>query len=362
MRFVHIADMHFDSPFSSLKRVDGLGEKRRLEQREVFKKIINYIKENHIEAFFIVGDLYEHEYVRQSTIEYINNLFREIPNTKIYIAPGNHDPMIKKSYYSKFKWNDNVSIFGPKIERIVGEDVDIYGYGFDDFYKTNSGVEEIEIQDKNKANILLVHGSVDSSKLEDRSYNPMSKTKLERLGFSYIALGHIHKSNFKEQEKPSIIYPGSPISFGFDELGEHGMIVGEVTKEKLDIHFIPLDKREFRVLECNISEVKTKEELIQYINEIEGEQNDLYEVILTGKRNFEINLYEIYKLIPKENILKLKDKTIPNFDIQELAKQNNLKGIFIKNMLEKLKQNPEEKEWIEKAIEIGLEALRNEIR
>mgnify|MGYP002627816561 FL=1 len=59
-------------------------------------KIINYIKENNIKYFFIAGDLYEHKHIRKSTIEYINDLFKEIENTQIFIAPGNHDPFLKK--------------------------------------------------------------------------------------------------------------------------------------------------------------------------------------------------------------------------------------------------------------------------
>ena len=86
MKFVHIADMHFDSPFTTLSDKGNLGEKRRLEQRKVFKKVIEYIKENNIKYLFISGDLYEHKYIRRTTIEYINNLFKEIPETKIFIS------------------------------------------------------------------------------------------------------------------------------------------------------------------------------------------------------------------------------------------------------------------------------------
>ena len=53
MKFVHIADMHFDSPFVNLSEKDIMGDLRRLEQRKVFKKIIEYIKENNIKYFFI---------------------------------------------------------------------------------------------------------------------------------------------------------------------------------------------------------------------------------------------------------------------------------------------------------------------
>lgn len=126
MKFVHIADMHFDSPFTNLALAEVLGEERRLEQRRVFKEIIEYIKKEDIEFLFISGDLYEQNYVRLSTIEYINNLFKEIPNTNILISPGNHDPFLKNSFYNNYTWNSNVKIFN-NLEKIAIDNIDIYG-------------------------------------------------------------------------------------------------------------------------------------------------------------------------------------------------------------------------------------------
>ena len=188
MKFVHIADMHFDSPFVNLSEKDILGDLRRLEQRKAFKKVIEYIKENNIKYFFISGDLYEHKYIRQATIEYINQLFQEIPETQIFISPGNHDPYLKNSYYNQFAWNSNVKIFSSQIEKIETPEADIYGYGFDDFYCTNSGIEQIEIENKNKVNILVIHGTIDGANLEEKQYNSMSKKMLEEKGFDYIAI------------------------------------------------------------------------------------------------------------------------------------------------------------------------------
>jgi len=127
VKFIHMADMHFDAVFNLLSERDNLGEKRRLDQREVFNKIIKYIKENNIKYLFISGDLYEQQYVRQSTIEFINTGFKEIIDTKVFIAPGNHDPYLKNSYYNTFSWSENVHIFKNKIERISTEEADIYG-------------------------------------------------------------------------------------------------------------------------------------------------------------------------------------------------------------------------------------------
>ena len=146
MKFIHIADMHFDSPFSNLVGDNTMGEIRRLDQRKAFKEVIEYIKKENIEWLFISGDLYEQKYVRQSTIEYINNLFKEIPNTKIFISPGNHDPFLKNSYYNTYNWNENVKIFADKIEKICFENVNIYGYGFNDFYLEHSKIEEMRVR------------------------------------------------------------------------------------------------------------------------------------------------------------------------------------------------------------------------
>lgn len=359
MKFVHIADMHFDSPFVNLSEKDIMGDLRRLEQRKVFKKIIEYIKENNIKYFFISGDLYEHKYIKQSTIDYINKLFEEIPETNIYIAPGNHDPYTKNSYYNKYNWSKNVKIFGPKVEKIETQDANIYGYGFDDFYCSDSGVENIEIEQTEKPNILIIHGNIDGSTIEDMQYNSMSKKMLEEKGFDYVALGHIHKKDYNTEENQKIVYPGSTISLGFDELGEHGMIVGDVEKNKLETQFIKLDDKQFTKRELNVDNIYSKEELIEKINELEIEENNYVEIILIGNRNFEINKYDLIKYILNNNIIKIKDNTKIAYNLEKLENENTLKGLFIKEMNKKLKnaETEEEKEIIEKSIEIGLASL-----
>ncbi len=356
MKFVHIADMHFDSPFVNLSDKDILGDLRRLEQRKVFKKIIDYIKENKIEYLFISGDLYEHKYIKLSTIEYINNLFKEIPNTKIFIAPGNHDPYIKNSYYNKFNWNQNVKIFNSEIEKIEDGDICIYGYGFNDFYCTNCGIEQLQIEEPNKINILVIHGTLDGASIEEKQYNSISSKILKDKKFDYVALGHIHKADYST----NLVYPGSTISLGFDELGEHGMIVGNLEKEKVQTEFVPLDEETFKEIEIDVTEIISKEELIEKINAIEINNNEYAKIILIGKRNFEINTYDLLKYITEERIIKIKNHTKIAYNLEKIANENTLRGIFAKKMLEKINQpnqTEEEKEIIEKSIEIGMEAL-----
>lgn len=356
MKFVHIADMHFDTPFALLSNKADLGEIRRIDQRRAFKKMIEYIQENHIPYLWIAGDLYDQNYIRQSTIAYINELFSQIPETQIYITPGNHDPYLKNSYYATYNWSKNVKIFSSKIEKIETPEADIYGFGFDDFYCYESAIENIQIENPEKMNIFITHASVDASQQEERNYNAISSKKLKSLGFDYIALGHIHKSNLSD-ENQRILYPGSTIALGFDELGKHGMLVGDITKEKIQIEFIPLDEKEFIEQCLEIDNYQTIEELVEAIQHLVLEEHKLYKLKLVGNRNFEIPIYKLEKMIEQRNILKIKDETKIGYPIEELANDITLKGIFIKEMQKKLKEETQDTEMIEKAIEIGIEIL-----
>lgn len=357
MKFVHLADLHLDAKFDSLSSIDGLPQKRRLEQRKALKDVVEYIKENDIKLFLISGDLYEQNYIRKSSIEYVNKLFEEIPDTQIFIAPGNHDPYIKNSFYSTYTWSKNVHIFNENIEKIDFGDAHIYGFGFTDFYCKQSEIEEIQVEEPDDINILITHGSLDGGSDDLREYNPLRQSKLKQLDFDYIALGHIHKPYYNEEKNQKIFYPGSTISLGFDELGEHGILVGDIEKDELKVKFMTIDPRQYEEKEIDITEMTSNEEVLEKLQNLVLNNENLYKIILVGKRYFTLNIDEIKKLNSRENIVKIKDKTKVGIDIERIAEENNVRGIFVRNMLERKERENLDEDFIEKAIEIGLEVL-----
>ena len=351
MKFVHVADMHFDMPFTVLSK-NGLAEERRLDQRNAFNKMINYIKENNIEYLFIAGDLYENEYVRKSTIEYINNCFKQIPDTKVYIAPGNHDPYIVNSYYNRYEWSENAHIF-TKLDKVSNNNINVYGYGFTEFYSKK--VELPSQLDNSKINILIMHADINGSTKQLGDYNSILETELRNTSFDYIALGHIHKSNFCKEGK--IIYPGSMIAGGFDELGKHGLVVGNINEQtrEVSLEFVELDNKEFVEIDLEVSNIYSKEELIEKVNEFKLDDNKYYKILLKGIKNIEIDANELLKYIDNKNIIKLKDKTKVEYDLEKISKEQSLKGIFVKELLEQM--NTYNKEEILESIYIGLNIM-----
>lgn len=186
-------------------------------------------------------------------------------------------------------------------------------------------------------------------------YNPINKNKLKQLGFDYVALGHIHKLDYQTEQNQTIVYPGSTISMGFDELGKHGFIVGELEKGKLNLTFMPIDNKEFMELEIDITQINDIEILIQEINALLLDENKFYKIILVGKRKFEIDILELMKFITQENIIKIKNKTELDYEIEKMINNSTLKGIFIKQLLNE-KQNYTQDE-INQILEIGLSIM-----
>ena len=352
MKFVHMSDMHFGNTFSSLQLKNNFIQKRILAQKQAFEKTIDYIKQNNIEHFFICGDLYEQNSFVENNglpiIEYCNKKFNEISKTKIWISPGNHDPYIKNSYYQTYSWANNVTIFKDKIECYQTPEVDFYGFGFNSFYVRNSHIDEIKLTDKNKINILITHADLDASKNTEKTFNPISSKKLMEIGFDYVALGHIHKSNFSNNSR--LIYAGSTIGMGFE-----GIITGEISKNYYNINFITLDSDFYIEIPIDISNIFDFSELIQEINRIYIDSESVYQIKLIGIRRFLIDTNEIIKYLNFDNILKIKDETTINYNLNEISTRNNLKGYFVKELLEKLENaNDNEKIKIQKAIGLNL--------
>lgn len=338
MKFIHFADVHFDMVFSSIKGNGDLVKRRRLNQKQVFKNAINFAKDEAVDAIFIAGDLFENKYVEEDTIKYIISCFNDIPDISIFITPGNHDPLIKNSPYNTYLWPDNVHIFGAEIGMYEVKGANIYGIGFEDYEMDSNEIEKLEV-DNNKTNILITHANLDGA---THKYHDVKTKALQK--FDYVALGHIHMPKIDDS---NIIYPGSLTAGGFDELGEHGLVIGEIENKKVKVEFKQMDSQQFVIKEIDITNFQTVQEIIDYLEL----GDDIHRLVLTGVRHMNFSSIEDAVNELPNYITEIIDDTHLEYNLEDIAKQNTLKGIFTKNMLNILKESPDKERIILNAIE-----------
>ena len=139
---------------------------------------------------------------------------------------------------------------------------------------------------------------------------------------------------------------------------QNGYNVNEGTKVRIE--HINLDPIKYETLYMNISDISSKEELITRINCLEIDKNNFYKIVLKGKKDFLITEKYILDNIQWNNILRIEDETQREIDIEEISKENTLRGIFVKKILEKIEKETDtvEKEKLEDAIELVLTEMR----
>lgn len=371
IKFLHCADIHLDAPFTSLGSSVEKSAERRQELKAVLERIVNIARVEEVDLLIISGDLYEHGYVRKSTINYINDLFAKIPEVDVFLLPGNHDPFISNSYYLSFRWSSNVHIISRDNNPVFLEDKDacIYGIGFEDFSGSRPEMHLVKPMDKSSINILLAHGTIDMNIGKD-SYNPMKSVELGVLGMDYVALGHFH-NRLEDIGGIGVLYnPGCPEPMGFDETGEHGVFIGAIEKEddltrKLQIKFVKTNRRTYENISVRVDGCCTNEQIIDRIScalPEQGLQDMLISVVLEGYASYDMTVdVPLIEGFFKDKIffIKVKDETLPDYDFKALERETGLKGLFVRKLLGKIEKESDEsrKRLLMRSLYYGLEAL-----
>jgi DNA repair exonuclease SbcCD nuclease subunit len=364
IKLLQCGDLHLDAPFTSLADSDSLGiddkpEQRRNDLRLVLSRIVETAAAQQVDLLLICGDLYEHNYIRKSTIHYISDLFKGIPHIPILMIPGNHDPFVPGSYYSDYEWPSNVHILNDGVNYYEHRDgTRVYG-----LLPTN------EILDKSVINILMHHGTVDMPFSAD-AFAPVSSAELEALGFDYYALGHFHTQIHGAGSARRIYNAGSPEPLGFDEEGDHGVIITTIEKDldghsSIQANFLSLCSRRFINLDVTVTGCPNSEQAairIASAMEQAGSSDDLYRIMISGYisqvSRFDMDLLADF-LKERAFYIKLIDNTAPEYDFERIAEEPGLRGLFVRKMLDRAMEasDTEEKALIMQALYYGMEAI-----
>ena len=364
VRIVHAADMHFDTPFREIGSKQA--KINREELKETFKNIIDFCNEGDVDIFLIAGDIIDNITLNKETILFLENVFNTLKKTKVFISPGNHDPFGVESFYGLINWPENVHIFKGELEKVYLKDlnVNIWGAAFNERYQRESLLKNFSYN-SNEINILLIHGELVQG-AEKNEYNPITLSEIQNSNMDYVALGHRHKfSGINKVSNTFYAYSGCIQGRGFDELGDKGIIYGDVYKNNVDLNFIRMSKRNYYIEEVDVSNTlgysELKEKILSSIPYKERMTN-FYKVIIKGEIREEFNISEEVlqsKLDNEFYYVKIKDKTSKKIDITKISQGYSIKGIFAKKIMDHINNanDEEDEEVIRMALKYGIEAL-----
>lgn len=368
VKILHCADIHIGAAESFLK---ASADSRRIETLLTFEKIIDTAREKEVDLIALAGDLFDSNTVPE---RFIDAVFAKITESgiKTVFAAGNHDPLDAQSPFLNRDIPDNLYVLGIKDECITFEDLKlrVYGRSFDGAFLKGETAFSINT-DKDYVNLMVQHGDLCSDL--SSQYNAITPGFVKGSGMDYIALGHVHKRTpIGKIENTYFAYCGCPEGQGFDELDQKGVYIGEIGRGICNLEFVSVSKRQHIHHRADISNMNDPAEITRNITEElrskygEGFGDNLYKIELTGTVSPEavIDTTEIAgRLSETLYFVKCKDSTEFTLDLNALAEEKSLKGIFVKRMLERENSSEEaQKPLVRQALRLGLKAFGAEVK
>ncbi|EHU8368316.1 TPA: metallophosphoesterase family protein [Listeria monocytogenes] len=243
IQFLHMADLHLDSPFIGLSTLpQPLFSAIQESTFQSLERITTVAIKEAVDFVLIAGDIYDSEDQSvRAQARFSKEMKRlEVANIPVFMIHGNHD-FIEK-HKEKLTLPSNVHVFSEQVEVMshktaTGVSVNIYGFSYNERHIRSSRVDKYKIQGNADFHIALLHGSEVSSSEEHDVYAPFRVQEISKKGFDYWALGHIHKRQLLA-ESPSIYYPGNIQGRNRKESGEKGASIITLSEASTTIDFI----------------------------------------------------------------------------------------------------------------------------
>ncbi|MCJ8053640.1 DNA repair exonuclease [Shinella curvata] len=235
-RFLHTADLHLDSPLSSLAlRNADLGDLVRGATRKALSRIVDLAIVETVDAVLIAGDLYDGAQTSMATALFLMGEMRrlEAAGIRVFLIRGNHDA--QSQITRELTFPPNVHLFDGRGKPVRagalanGREIHVHGISFAQPHAPTSLLPTFRAPVADAVNIGMLHTSLAGGSRHD-PYAPTSVADLAAHGFDYWALGHIHQRRV-HQERPWIVMPGNPQGRDINEGGVKGVTIATVGED-----------------------------------------------------------------------------------------------------------------------------------
>lgn len=204
--------------------------------RRAFVKIIDLCLDEQVDSLLLAGDLYDGDQTSMKTARFFSEQIRRLHEARIqvFIVRGNHDALSRIT--KELTFPESVKIFGGRseavmVDRTLGDSpIAIHGLSFAQPHAPESLVGKYKPAVEGAANIGILHTSLGGAPGHD-PYAPCSVADLQRTGFDYWALGHVHK-RMVVQGKCSVVMPGMPQGRDINEAGSKSVTLVTISDDR----------------------------------------------------------------------------------------------------------------------------------
>lgn len=376
VRFIHTSDIHLDTSFSGAGFPSQLGNRKREAIRGTFRRILEDAARDGADLMLIAGDLFESERVTPDTVSFLGQQFERAQPLRIFIAPGNHDPYVSGSPYMEAQWPGNVHIFNREefhAVEIHDFGVRIVGFGFEGPRLEYRLFEKLPVLPDDCCNILLAHGSnIGRAPSGKAKHGPFTIDEIAGKNVHYGALGHYHEQHRLDNgiDKTEVWYAGIPEGRGWDETGACGYLFVELSDSSLKVESRECCQYPLNTIDVSCDSFTTREQVLDAILKRRGELFDsrtILRVLLEGGLDpgLDLSLPELEQRLAEEALyIQWDDRTHPAWDFESIAREQTLRGRFVRDINERLDTLPdddaaamEEKDRLERARLYGIQAL-----
>jgi DNA repair exonuclease SbcCD nuclease subunit len=262
--FIHAADLHVDSPLAALSLKDAAVAARfALAGRRAVEALVEQTIASKAAFLIIAGDIFDGDWKDVTTglffVRAISALHRAgIP---VLMVKGNHDAASVMS--RDLPYPDSVTVFDSGIAETVALDgfrVVLHGRSFPNRL-TADFVGSYPPRRDGWLNIGVLHTSLDGTRGHE-GYAPCSVEDLERFGYDYWALGHVHAAEIVSRD-PWIVYPGNLQGRSVRETGAKGAVRVTVEDGRIvEVTPLPLDGARWAQLSVDVVDAATEAELM----------------------------------------------------------------------------------------------------
>jgi DNA repair protein SbcD/Mre11 len=370
VRFLHTADVHLDTSFSGSSLPSAIGAKKREAIRAAFRGMIEDARNSGVDFVLISGDLFEHDRVTPDTVAFLQGQFESLAGTRVFIAPGNHDPYLSGSPYREEPWPANVHIFREQEFRSVEIEalgLRITGFGFCRTHVPDHYFEKLPVLGRDFRNIVIAHGSdVTRVPFGKSEHGPFRIEEIAGKNVDYCALGHYHQQRRVDNPVDGMVawYPGIPEERAWDEEGSCGYLIGEIGTDGVRIESRTCNRYPLKTVTVACDGFSSREQILDQVLRLRGEVFDartILRVRLSGwvDPKLDLSFRDLSDRLSQEALYVVwEDQTEVTFDFQGLAQEKTLTGNFVKVLNEQISRaGAERRPVLERARLYGLQAL-----